>query len=115
MRIRRYIGLCAVVPLRRVGEFCGPYWGRDRRDAGKDRRQAEIIAPPDQPATASAMEGMNSPDRTPRAIAGVVVGGSKTECRLSSKVWRKRAQGITVVTKPRAPLRQGRIPAPVVF
>ena len=43
MRIRRYIALRAVVLAASVSaSFGGPVLGRDRRDAGKDRRQAGI-------------------------------------------------------------------------
>ena len=72
MRIRRYIGLCAVVLAASVSaSFAGPCWDEIGAMQAKIDARLESIAAAGPPATASAMEGMNSPKPTPRAIAGV--------------------------------------------
>jgi hypothetical protein len=71
MRIRRYIGLCAVVLAASVSaSFAGPCWDEIGAMQAKIDARLESIAAARPPATASAMEGMNSPQPTPRAIAG---------------------------------------------
>ena len=72
MRIRRYIGLCAVVLAASVSaSFAGPCWDEIGAMQAKIDARLEAIAAAGPSATASAMEGMNSPQPTPRAIAGV--------------------------------------------
>ena len=72
MRIRRYIGLCAAVLAASMSaSYAGPCLDEIGAMQAKIDAKLEAIAAAGPPATASAMEGPNSPQPTPRSIAGV--------------------------------------------
>jgi hypothetical protein len=72
MRIRRCIGLCAAVLAASMSaSYAGPCLDEIGTVQAKIDAKLEAIAAAGPPATASAMEGMNSPQPTPRSIAGV--------------------------------------------
>jgi hypothetical protein len=72
MRIRRYIGLCAaVLAASMTASYAGPCLDEIGAMQAKIDAKLEAIAAAGPPATASAMEGPNSPQPTPRSIAGV--------------------------------------------
>jgi hypothetical protein len=72
MRIRRYPGLCAAVLAASVSaSYAGPCLDEIGATQAKIDAELEAIADAGPPATASEMEGPNSPQPTPRSIAGV--------------------------------------------
>ena len=72
MRIRRYIGLCvAVLAASMSASYAGPCLDEIGAMQAKIDAKLEAIAAAGPPATADAMEGPNSPQPTPRSIAGV--------------------------------------------
>jgi hypothetical protein len=72
MRIRRCIGLCAAVLAASMSaSYAGPCLEEIGATQAKIDAKLEAIAAAGPPATASAMEGPNSPQPTPRSIAGV--------------------------------------------
>jgi hypothetical protein len=72
MRIRRCIGLCAAVLAASMSaSYAGPCLDEIGAMQAKIDAKLEAIAAAGPPATADAMEGPNSPQPTPRSIAGV--------------------------------------------
>src|SRR5580658_1174107 len=72
MRIRRCIGLCAAVLAASMSaSYAGPCLEEIGAMQAKIDAKLEAIAAAGPPATADAMEGPNSPQPTPRSIAGV--------------------------------------------
>ena len=72
MRIRRYFGVwAAVLTASMSASYAGPCLDDIGTMQAKIDAKLEAIAAAGPPATASAMEGMNSPQPTPLSIAGV--------------------------------------------
>jgi len=73
MRIRRYLGLCAAVLVASMSaSYAGPCLHEIGTMQARIDAKLEAIAAAGPPATADAMEGPNSPQPTPRSIAGVL-------------------------------------------
>ena len=73
MRIRRYLGLCAAVLVASMSaSYAGPCLDEIGTMEARIDARLKAIAAAGPPATAEAMEGPNSPQPTPRSIAGVL-------------------------------------------
>ena len=73
MRIRRYLGRCAAALVASMSaSYAGPCLDEIGTMQARIDAKLEAIAAAGPPATADAMEGPNSPQPTPRSIAGVL-------------------------------------------
>jgi hypothetical protein len=72
MEIHRSLGLCAAVVVASMSaSYAGPCLDEIDMMQTKVDAKLEAIAAAGPPATADAMEGLNSAQPTPRSIAGV--------------------------------------------
>src|SRR5271163_871503 len=99
MRIRRYIGLCAAVLAASMSaSYAGPCSDEIGAMQAKIDAKLEAKAAAGPPATAGAMEGPNSPQPTPRSIAGVEerMGEIRPETVQAIQQGMARARGLSV-------------------